>query len=141
MRCPECNKFVSMEAGDPEVEDITILDDEVKCTVRLVVNCAECGNELKEYMSEPSELLQDKLYKATGYDEHFDEEGEPIGDECEMMVEETGVEPMDKIEKRKTLHGAEINYEVKCTCSKGVTFCEGTLESDYVATSDMEECC
>lgn len=62
MRCPDCNKFVSLEMQDPEVNvqleiappdkdgtwvgaDIFHLSGEI----RIVRACAECGTELKEY--------------------------------------------------------------------------------------------
>jgi len=47
MRCPDCNKFVSQEAGDPETsEDVS--GDTLTVEVRIVQNCVECGTELKE---------------------------------------------------------------------------------------------
>lgn len=51
MRCPDCNKFVGLENGDLEA-DLSVESDgdkgTVTGTVRVVRNCAECGQELKE---------------------------------------------------------------------------------------------
>ena len=47
MRCPDCNKFVGIEMADPEL-DLSLLEDEVSGSVRLVQTCAECGTELAE---------------------------------------------------------------------------------------------
>ena len=48
MRCPDCNKFVSFDEGEPKVQSIEIDTSGVKCEVRIVMNCGECGQELKE---------------------------------------------------------------------------------------------
>ena len=50
MRCPNCAKFVSQEAGDPEFDlNLDWNTGEVYGTVRIVQNCAECSTELKEF--------------------------------------------------------------------------------------------
>jgi len=56
-RCPDCNRFVSLEQEEPEADvDITsrepIVDTQQELTitgsVRLVLVCAECGTEMAE---------------------------------------------------------------------------------------------
>ncbi len=53
-RCPDCNKFVSLETQDPEIE-LEIDDDGADSTtatisgsVRVVRQCADCGTEMTE---------------------------------------------------------------------------------------------
>jgi hypothetical protein len=50
MRCPQCNKFVAFDEGN--VDDIQAEIDEVSGEVtiegRIVLPCAECGEELKQ---------------------------------------------------------------------------------------------
>ena len=49
MRCPDCNKFVSFDEADPEVNTLGIDEDgQVNAEVRIVNTCADCGTELKE---------------------------------------------------------------------------------------------
>lgn len=54
MRCPNCNKFVSYDEPEAEIEygEVEENDGEnsffVSATVRVVLKCAECGDELKE---------------------------------------------------------------------------------------------
>jgi hypothetical protein len=50
MRCPDCNKFVSYDESNPEVEgDPEVTEDgDVTVSVRVVLPCAECGQELKD---------------------------------------------------------------------------------------------
>lgn len=54
-RCPNCNKFVSVELADPEEQDLDASFDDkdksqgsVSLEVRLVKTCADCGEELEE---------------------------------------------------------------------------------------------
>lgn len=140
-RCPSCEKFVSLKFGEPEVESLEIEGDEVKCAVRLTMVCAECNDEMREYHSEMSMTLGDKLHNATDYDEHFDDDGNGKSEDCELTIDEDGVEQVDKTEKRKTLYGAEVHFSITCGCGKAPTFVEDHLESDYVSSSEMEECC
>lgn len=55
MRCPDCNKFVSYDAAEPERDELSVVqpteeDPKAQATgsVRIVLNCAECGTELKD---------------------------------------------------------------------------------------------
>jgi len=145
MRCPDCNKFVSLEPGDPEVEVIEINGQEVSATVRIVLACAECGTELKEYKDELTELLGSRLTDAAEYTKHFDQKGEPKTEDCELEVNETDCSATEQQEgkgrKARTLYGAEVSYEVTCACQDGEALCEGNLESSMTAASDMDECC
>ena len=52
-RCPDCNKFMSTNFEDPEIEEMEI-DDEgyVSGSVRFVLACEECGTELREAHSD-----------------------------------------------------------------------------------------
>ena len=50
-RCPDCNKFVSLEAQEPEAdlqvdyaEDVIVISGDVRC----VMACTDCGTELRE---------------------------------------------------------------------------------------------
>jgi RNase P subunit RPR2 len=49
MRCPDCNKFVPFGTDtEPEVDAEVDDDGEITGTVRIVLTCEECGQELKE---------------------------------------------------------------------------------------------
>ena len=53
MRCPDCNKFVSLETGEAEEQSLEIHHQEgdtfqITGEFRVPRNCADCGNELKE---------------------------------------------------------------------------------------------
>lgn len=53
MRCPDCNKFVSLETGEPEEQSLEINHEDgdtyrITGEFRVPRNCAECSQELKE---------------------------------------------------------------------------------------------
>jgi hypothetical protein len=48
-RCPDCNRFVSLEMEEPEIEACDVdPGGELEITARLVKVCAECGTEIRE---------------------------------------------------------------------------------------------
>lgn len=143
MRCPDCNKFVSMELGEPEVDSIEVEDadyDEsgkgtgkVVCSVRVFRACADCGTELKE-----ATLELEGEFELPPKDEA---KAETEGEEAEhaFEVEETSI---DQIEEgggrwKKSYFGAEVFYTVTCGC--GCEFSHEGSFSDKVAASEMEE--
>jgi hypothetical protein len=49
MRCPDCNKFVSMDLGDsPDMNIDVDAEGTINGDVTITRNCTECGTELKE---------------------------------------------------------------------------------------------
>ena len=143
MRCPDCNKFVGQEIGDPEITlDITDDRDEASDTtvtvtgdVRVVLNCAECGTELKS-----GDFTIEEEVKIEGH----------RGDDHALEVEEVsseGTERQDgkegtKARYRRTFYGAVVNWQVICSCqgSKGEPIAEGSWSDDMQASSFDEVC-
>jgi hypothetical protein len=60
-RCSSCNKFVSLDPAEPEVDLDINNEGNITGTVRLVLACAECGDELKEYNFDVDESASDKI--------------------------------------------------------------------------------
>lgn len=62
MRCPDCQKFVSLENGDPETNSLEVEDTDdgaiVTAEVHLIRNCGDCGTELKAADVEGDEDIQ-----------------------------------------------------------------------------------
>jgi hypothetical protein len=156
MRCPDCSKFVGLELQDPEDVSLDVsstLDGEtlhlsVSMTARVVRNCAECGQEMKEASLEATEevevdadsmikCIEKKTIKVKGSDDEaeifdwLDGHGEP-------NINETSVDQIEEGGGRyaKSYFGASVSYMVKCQC--GETLHEGTIE-DKVAASAMDE--
>jgi len=51
IRCPDCERNVSLEIGDVEFEDTKFddTDNRVAVNIHMMLTCAECGTELGEY--------------------------------------------------------------------------------------------
>lgn len=111
-RCPNCNKFVSLEQQEPEL-DLAVDGDEVSGTVRLVLACAECSEEMKELHFD----VNIKIKHACDDDTI----------ECEFEISDESAEATDryndKDRKGKPIknmrymahyYGADISVTVKC---------------------------
>lgn len=97
MRCPECNKYASIDMADPEVEvesSLTNAEDdkidgshhsqvEVTGTARIALNCSTCATELKNaeleigpetvLVQHTSECEEQEDYDATADVDNYDE--------------------------------------------------------------------
>jgi hypothetical protein len=135
MRCPDCNKFVPQEIGDPEVE-LDVIDDRatdddimvtVTGTVRVPINCGECGTELKEGNFDVEAEVEVKGHR---------------GDDCQLAVEETNTEGIERQDGkpgtpsryRKTYYGASVDFRINCSCQTDEVG-EGAWQDDMQASS------
>ena len=142
-RCSSCNKFVSMEMSDPEVDlndiEIDYNDDgtgtgTISGTVRIVRACAECGDELRDATLE---LMHGFKLPPKGEAIKVDGKEFEAGEaEHEFEVEEGDVNPIDG-NGRRARFGAEVCFMVKCTCGCEFEY-EGSMQ-DEVAASEMNE--
>lgn len=126
MRCPDCNKFVGIDAEqDPEVNDLEITEKgEITGTVRIVNTCIECGSELTEASFDISlecTLTHNPGCKKADYD-----------------VSDGGFTRTVKSEGKgrgmKTFYGAEGDITVNCSCGDSTT----VSWSDNIQASHME---
>lgn len=137
MRCPDCNKFVSYDEPMIEVDSIDVNDDEISGNVRVVLACAECGEELKDCYFDISETI---AHECDGIEED--------GFNFEIL-EEDNFEPMDRYEDRdrngkliknmrymKHLYGFTGTIQVQCMHCNEVIDVE---VSDEAAGSEFDE--
>ncbi len=142
MRCPDCNKFVAYEEGEPEV-NVLDLDDQgnINAEVCITLNCAECGTTLKE-----SSFTLEETH-ITALEEHVkDNHPELIKDEKNIdlsifEIQENGVEFTSRTEGKgrglKTYYGFSLDYAINCTeCSEEVL---NNCISDDIQASHMDE--
>jgi endogenous inhibitor of DNA gyrase (YacG/DUF329 family) len=112
-RCPDCNKFVPVESGEPEVQSVSVEDSQrdggketgnVNAEVRLTVVCGECSTELSEaVLTEFAQFeLEHKSQDCSG----------------ELEAEEGDVEATDDYEGKgrgmKHFYGATLSVRVYC---------------------------
>ena len=135
-RCPDCQKFVSLEMQDPEVESCEIdIDGAITASVRIVRSCAECSTEMKEATLEIEYTPDEDEAKIV--EEHQ-------GDAHELIVEDGySVEALEEGGGRyaKSFFGATLSVSVRCKCQKGaIVEPLFTVElSDKVSASAMDE--
>lgn len=149
MRCPDCNKFVGLEFQDPEDVNLDMSGEEltddgelcllVSMQCRIVRNCADCGNELKEANLEVSD--DEANVESAGLDKCIEKKGDGYAwkdGHGDLSISETSVNQIEEGGGRyaKAYFGAEVEYEVKCKC--GEVLHTGTV-SDKVAASAMDE--
>jgi hypothetical protein len=133
MRCPNCNKFVPFDTEvEPEEESQEVDDMTFKASYRRVLQCGECGEDLKE-----ATLEVEYDFSKDVQDE--EEEGKPKQHEHEFEIESCEVEPTTGAVTKdrngrtirssrymKTLYGVKCSVEVKC----GVEGCEAQASFD-----------
>ena len=121
MRCPDCGIFVSY-GGDyePEIESEEISGTELSGEVRVVLDCAECGTELKESSMEYEvEFEHDCALGELGEDENIDDQFE-IGSTStafskRRQTKDRHGKPITNPRYQRTYYGAEITTTIKCT--------------------------
>jgi len=131
MRCQSCQKFVSMENGEPEVNDEELTSGSVFFSVRLTRNCADCGDELKEASFDHAQDHQAEL------DAHMAEkhEGEDADFELEIGDSEAGESGGGRY--HKNMIDVHVGYSIRCNlCDEAVL--EGEF-ADSIAASGFEE--
>lgn len=108
MRCSSCNKFVSSETNEPEVNTLEV-DNEgvVTGNVRVVDVCQECSTELREANLDVGTVV-------LGVEEHMKE-----FPDHEISVD-ADLSPSERTEGKgmrvRTFHGAEGMITVTCSC-------------------------
>lgn len=131
MRCPDCQKFVSLEMQEPEDVELEMQKDDtgvqIHMTCRIVRTCAECGQEMKEATLEVEETI---LW------DDFDKN--PALKEQEFTIEEDGVESIEEGGHRyaKSYYGAQVNYSIRD--EEGNVVHSGSV-ADKVPASSMDE--
>lgn len=117
MRCPDCNKFVGQDPGEPEVQSIEINNGEVQIEARLPVTCNECGNELKEGTFTMEETIPSEIADAHEGEGH---ELEVEEDDCEAVDEYQTTDrhgkPIKSVRYQKHLYGVRVGFSVTCSC-------------------------
>lgn len=120
-RCPDCNKFVSLEQRaewdeEPEID----LTGEVSASVRFVLDCAECGTEIKE-------TTLDMTVTCDEAAKHINNFG---ADDHELSVTTEDPEPQDRYQNldkggksipfryQKHFYSATATLTVECTCGE-----------------------
>jgi phage FluMu protein Com len=129
MRCPDCNKFVPYDEPEVEGDEPDITGSTVSGQVRIVLKCADCGNELKEAnLDYEVEIEHDcPKYKKKDEEPEFTADGEPefsATDRTQTTCTVKGkVVPIKSMRYAKRYYGADINGTVTCSkCSEVINY-------------------
>jgi hypothetical protein len=158
MRCPDCNKFVSYD--EPEVEvnsvDLEQTKDGVQATadLRVVLKCADCGTELKalDFNEDASAdhtcpAAAEAKQKAEHPDEwkagqedgdKFDLEGDGNGDGTSRLeTQDRHGKPIKSRRYMTTYYGFTLEPDIRCRCcGEQVSL---TIEGEASASSFEEQ--
>ena len=127
MRCPNCNKWPQTEMGDVTAE-VEVEDSSVVGSVRIVVVCADCGEELKEATFD------------VGVEFNLEHDATCTGEEAELELD-FEPEAFDEFlppgkKRQKHMYGALAEGTVTCTMCKATA----TISwKDSEQSSHMEE--
>ena len=133
-RCPDCNKFVSLQPGEVECDGPLIDGHEISVGVRITLQCAECGADMKaaefDMTPELPQDVQDHMSEFVESDDHEIEVDEPDDLEFTERCEGKGRRP-------KVFYGFTGTIRGKCSCGAA----EFAIPiSDDIQASNMEEC-
>lgn len=122
-RCSDCNRLVSIEPGEAEINDVSINGDELEASMRLVLNCAECGQEVREAEAVGNTTIDHQCTKTEDGEDKEDDE-EPEFEEVDQEVGDIEERYADKDRKgkpiknpryQKKFYGATATITVQCS--------------------------
>lgn len=134
MRCNDCNKFVSFDEPQVEIENEELTGTTLSASVRLVLVCADCGTELKETTFD---LEAEIDYRP----EDLEDDQEPEFDLISMDAQPTE-RYQDKDKKGKTIRHPKHYYGVEVTATYTCKNDGKDLDQafgDEIQASSMEE--
>ena len=140
MRCPTCNRFASYGEVQADEESSEIVDnDSVVVSVRVVLPCSECGEELKEKNIEFELAIDHGCGEADDTADDTAGEYELISTDVESIEElqtHTATGKEISARQRKNVYGAKVTVTISCPkCQEQITL-EG---SESAPASEFEE--
>ena len=151
MRCEQCNKFVSYDEPECEVNSVDLSGDMVTASVTVNLNCAECSQQLKtaeieaENQVEHECLPEDKRPEGQKGDESYvegedqyevEDEGDAEGTSRTETKDRNG-KPIKSSRYMKTFYGFSMEVNIICRkCGESVSV---SLEGEEQASA-FDEC-
>ncbi len=117
MRCPDCEKFVSFDEPQCDIEDENITDEgQISGSVHIVLPCGECGTELKETNLEfEAEIDHDCAEKGDAGFELTMDDPQPFDEyRGKDKKKKDGTVIKAPLRYQKHYYGAEISGTAKC---------------------------
>ena len=130
MRCPNCNKFVPYDEPQVEVSSSDVQGETVTGSVRIVLCCADCNEELKDAELDFEMTIEHECPKAKKDDEpEFELEGDVDATATDRYQDkDRHGKPIKSMRYQKHFYGAELTATVKCTKCEEIISVETTVE-------------
>jgi hypothetical protein len=143
MRCPNCEKFVSFDDPQVEVEDTDVNGEQLTGIVRVVLTCNECGDELKDYEFDLEADIEHECEKMPeGEEPSYEIESEWDGSSTDRF--ETTVQrgknrgkAIRNYRYMRHYYGAELTASVKCSHCGEVIEVEITCEEQASGFNEL----
>lgn len=120
-RCPDCNKFVSLDEPEVEVDGEDLISGGVCIEVTITLQCAECGTELKSHTLVHEDIVSCPNCGEDNLDELSLEDVEATGQE--IYEDAFSVKTGRKLKNQQKYYGAEISYTVVCAkCEESTAY-------------------
>lgn len=135
MRCEQCRKFVSFDdSNEPEV-DVDFVGGFVTGTVRIVLTCAECNEELKDAIFDVDvdciSWMHDHQKKACAVTVACDS----VEMTQRSATKDRHGNPIKNMRYAKKYYGVELRGTVSCICGGKEAF----SWNEEIQASAMEE--
>lgn len=127
-RCEQCQKFVSLELGEPEVDSENIdTDGQIEVSITLTRNCADCGSEMKSYTYELEATAEIEGHKGEGHT-------------LELELDTPEADEGGGGRYAKNMISVEVGATVRCSCQdKDADLLWSDTLTDSAAASDFED--
>ena len=145
MRCPDCNKFVAYDEPEAELNQVDISGSTVTSDVRVVLKCADCGTELKDFELNGEATVDHDCSKKKDFDKkveageevfEIESEGEPEAESRTQTTDRRG-KPIKNPRYMKTFYGFKLDTEVKCLCCGETETVETTAEEQASGGNEL----
>lgn len=136
-RCPDCNKFVSLDSDvEPEVNDVSIDENgAITAEVRITNNCADCGSELTEANFSLEGQVQIEGHSGEGHELEAEDGGAERKQKSGYADKKTGKWVNAFGRYAKTFYGVSLTVQVDCSCGE---LSESVVLEDEIQASGMD---
>jgi hypothetical protein len=146
MRCPGCNKFVSYDEPQCEVQSVEVDGNILRASVTVQLNCQDCGGTLKDAEIEAEAEIEhecaedaekNKEWKDGDNEFEVENDGDAEGTNRTETKDRHG-KPIKSSRYMKSFYGFALDSGVKCCkCNETVSV---HLEGEEQVSS-FNECC
>jgi hypothetical protein len=147
MRCPNCSKFVPFDEPEVEVNDESVNTTDLSVGVRIVLKCADCGEELKDAeLTDDLDLNEEHECPDSEKQDKMRDDGEDLF-ELEGSLEAEGFDryqdkdrhgkPIKSRRYQRHFYGANVTGQAKCLCCEEIFDVKLTLEEQASGFNEL----